>query len=86
MRDAAVAVSGDTGPLHIAAAMGTPLVGLFGPTWPERNGPWDPRDHAISRADVCVCHHKRRCVRGAPCINEITVERVIAAAERRLRR
>jgi lipopolysaccharide heptosyltransferase I len=86
MRDAAIAVSGDTGPLHIAAVMGTPLVGLYGPTWPERNGPWDPKDHAISRADVCVCHHKRRCVRGAPCINEITVERVIAAAERRMRR
>ena len=86
MRDAAVAVSGDTGPLHIAAAMGTPLVGLYGPTWPERNGPWDPKDHAISRADSCVCHHKRQCVRGAPCINEITVDRVVAAAERRMRR
>jgi lipopolysaccharide heptosyltransferase I len=86
MRDAALAVSGDTGPLHIAAAMGTPLVGLYGPTWPERNGPWDPKDHAISRADTCVCHHKRQCVRGAPCINEITVERVVTAAERRMRR
>jgi ADP-heptose:LPS heptosyltransferase len=85
LRDAALAVSGDTGPLHIAAAMGTPLVGLYGPTWPERNGPWDPRDHVLSRADTCVCHHKRHCVRGAPCINEITVEQVVAEAERRLR-
>ena len=33
-------VSGDTGPLHIAAAVGTPVVALFGPTHPERNGPW----------------------------------------------
>lgn len=86
MREAALAVSGDTGPLHIAAAMGTPLVGLYGPTWPERNGPWDPKDHVISRADTCVCHHKRHCLRGAPCINDITVEQVIAAAERRMRR
>jgi lipopolysaccharide heptosyltransferase I len=85
LRDAALAVAGDTGPLHIAAAMGTPLVGLYGPTWPERNGPWDPRDRVISRADTCVCHHKRQCVRGAPCINEITVEEVVAEAERRLR-
>ena len=55
MRDAALVVSGDTGPLHIAAAMGTPLVGLFGPTWPERNGPWHPDDVVISRAgDVRV--------------------------------
>ena len=80
MRDAALVVSGDTGPLHIAAAMGTPLVGLYGPTWPERNGPWDPDDVVISRADVCVCHHKRQCLRGAPCINDITLDEVIAAA------
>ena len=84
LRDAALVVSGDTGPLHIAAAMGAPLLGLYGPTWPERNGPWDPRDEVISRAAVCVCHHKRRCLRGAPCIDEITVDEVLAAALRRL--
>ena len=84
MREAALVVSGDTGPLHIAAAIGTPLVGLYGPTWPERNGPWDPQDVVISRASGCVCHHKRQCLRGAPCINEITVEEVVQASERRL--
>lgn len=84
MRQAALVVSGDTGPLHIAAAMGTPLVGLYGPTWPERNGPWNPNDIVISRANVCVCHHKRQCLRGAPCINEITLEQVVAAAEKRV--
>jgi lipopolysaccharide heptosyltransferase I len=85
MRSAALAISGDTGPLHIAAAVGTPIVGLFGPTRPERNGPWEPRDVVISMSDTCVCHHKRQCLRGAPCINEIAVEQVVAAAERRLR-
>jgi lipopolysaccharide heptosyltransferase I len=84
MREAALVVSGDTGPLHIAAAMGTPLVGLYGPTWPERNGPWDPQDVVISRASVCVCHHKRQCLRGAPCINEIALDEVVAASARRL--
>jgi len=85
MQSAALAISGDTGPLHIAAAVGTPIVGLFGPTRPERNGPWEPRDEVLSRSETCVCHHKRRCLRGAPCINEIAVDQVIAAAERRLR-
>jgi len=85
MQSAALAISGDTGPLHIAAAVGTPIVGLFGPTRPERNGPWEPRDEVISRSETCVCHHKRQCLRGAPCINEIAVDQVIAAAERRLR-
>lgn len=84
MRDAALVISGDTGPLHIAAAMGTPLVGLYGPTWPERNGPWHPDDVVISRAGECVCHHKRRCLRGAPCIDDIAIGEVLDAAERRL--
>ena len=86
MRDAALVISGDTGPLHIAAAMGAPLVGLYGPTRPERNGPWHPDDEVISRADECVCHHKRRCLRGAPCIDDIAIGEVIDAAARRLAR
>ena len=84
LREAALVISGDTGPLHIAAAMDTPLVGLYGPTWPERNGPWHADDVVISRANVCVCHHKRQCLRGAPCINEISLEEVMIASEKRL--
>ncbi|MFZ1059138.1 MAG: glycosyltransferase family 9 protein, partial [Candidatus Rokuibacteriota bacterium] len=33
----------DTGPLHLAAALGTPSIGLYGPTRAERNGPYGPR-------------------------------------------
>jgi heptosyltransferase I len=84
MRGASLVVSGDTGPLHIAAAVGTPLVGLYGPTWPERNGPWDPNDVVISRAGQCRCHHKRQCLTGAPCIETIAVDEVVAAVDRRL--
>lgn len=40
-------VAGDTGPLHLAAAMETPLVGLFGPTNPARNGPYGALDHVV---------------------------------------
>jgi lipopolysaccharide heptosyltransferase I len=88
-------ISGDTGPIHIAAALGTPVVGLYGPTWPERNGPWDSADVVVSRAGSCECHHKRRCRRTgaggsdggatAMCINEIAVEEVAAAVSARLR-
>ena len=84
VRGAALVVSGDTGPLHIAAAMGAPIVGLFGPTRPERNGPWDPEDEVISRAGQCQCHHKRQCLIGAPCINDISLDEVIQAVGRRL--
>lgn len=86
MRGAALVVAGDTGPLHIAAAVGAPLVGLYGPTWPERNGPWDPTDEVLSRADRCHCHHKRQCQTGERCIETIGVEDVMSAIERRLSR
>jgi ADP-heptose:LPS heptosyltransferase len=83
-RGARLMVSGDTGPAHLAGALGTPIVGLYGPTWPERNGPWDPADEVVSRAGTCECHHKRECQVGRMCINEITVDEVSAAVERRL--
>lgn len=86
LEGARLVVSGDTGPLHIAAAMGAPLVALFGPTWPARNGPWNPADAVVSRAEVCRCHHKRQCLIGAPCIESISVDEVTAAVDLRLAR
>ena len=90
---ATVVVSGDTGPLHLAAAVGAPIVGLYGPTWPERNGPWHPDDVVVSRAADCECHHKRRCQRDASstttsrmCLMDISVDEVVAAVGRRLAR
>ena len=86
---ASLIVSGDTGPLHLAAAMRTPIVGLYGPTWPERNGPWDAHDVVVSRATSCECHHKRRCQRADPqqmCVNDISVDEVVAAVSQRLGR
>ena len=77
-------VSGDTGPLQIAAAVGTPIVALFGPTFPERNGPWSAADVTLSRADGCSCHYERRCRRREPCIDEIAADQVVAAVERRI--
>ena len=85
-RHAALMVSGDTGPVHIAAAVGTPIVALYGPTWPERNGPWHPDDEVVSRAETCECHHKRQCQRASRCIDDITIDEVNAAVERRLRK
>ena len=81
---AALLVSGDTGPLHIAAAVGTPIVALFGPTWSDRNGPWSPADVTIARTETCVCLYERRCRRPPPCIDEITVAEVVSAIDRRL--
>lgn len=83
-RGARVMVSGDTGPLHVAAAVGTPVVALFGPTRAERNGPWSPGDEVVSRTAECGCLYARRCRRRVPCIDGIGVPEVLAAVERRL--
>ena len=83
-RRARLMVSGDTGPLHIAAAVGTPVVALFGPTFAERNGPWDRGDITISRAARCFCHYQRKCRLLQPCIDDIGIDEVVSAAEYRV--
>jgi lipopolysaccharide heptosyltransferase I len=83
-RGAAVLVSGDTGPTHLAAAVGTPIVGIYGPTRPERNGPWHVDDETVSRADVCRCHHFRQCRNDRMCLLDVSVDDVLGAVERRL--
>jgi lipopolysaccharide heptosyltransferase I len=83
-RRAALMVSGDTGPTHIAAALGTPIVGIYGPTRPVRNGPMSPLDVVVSRDNVCQCHHLRRCRLERMCLLDIEVGEVLGAAERRL--
>jgi lipopolysaccharide heptosyltransferase I len=83
-RSAAVMVSGDTGPTHIASAVGTPLVGIYGPTRPARNGPMAPDDLWVSRDAVCQCHHSRRCKLDRMCLLDIEVAEVVSAVERRL--
>jgi lipopolysaccharide heptosyltransferase I len=50
LRRANVVVASDTGPLHLAAALGTSCVGLYGPTRAERNGPYGPGHRALEGA------------------------------------
>jgi heptosyltransferase I len=85
-RRASLMVSGDTGPLHIAAAVGTPIVSIFGPTDPARNGPWSPEDIVVSRFTACGCHYDRRCRKAEWCLTTVPVVEVTAAVQRRLGR
>jgi lipopolysaccharide heptosyltransferase I len=87
-RGARLVVSGDTGPLHIAAALDVPAVALFGPTDAARNGPWDAKDVSISKYATCSCHYERRCNREPAqwCLGEVQVADVAAAIDERLKR
>jgi lipopolysaccharide heptosyltransferase I len=51
LRRASVMVAADTGPLHVAAALGVPCVGLYGPTAAARNGPYGPGHRALASPD-----------------------------------
>jgi lipopolysaccharide heptosyltransferase I len=82
-RSAELMISGDSGPLHIAAAVGTPTVAIFGPTDPCRNGPWSTEDRVVSRYDACACHYDRRCHERDWCLQSITVAEVTAAIQQR---
>ena len=83
-RAASLMISGDTGPLHIAAAAGTPIVAIFGPTDPHRNGPWASDDITVSRFGACGCHYERRCRQKDWCLESVTVAEVTAAIQQRL--
>ena len=83
-RAATLMVSGDTGPLHIAAAVGTPVVGIYGPTSEARNGPWSNEDVTVSRFGACECHYRRWCRANRWCIGDVSVEEVTGAVDRRL--
>lgn len=84
-RAASFMISGDTGPLHIACAVGTPTVSLFGPTDAGRNGPWNPTDVVLSRYETCPCHYKRQCQQPHSwCLPDISTDQVRDAVRLRL--
>jgi lipopolysaccharide heptosyltransferase I len=76
---AAVVVGNDSGPSHIAAALGRPLVTLYGPTSPVATGPWGKMDGVVTFGVPCQPCYSRRCrVRHHGCMRNIGVEAVLA--------
>lgn len=82
-RRAALVIAGDTGPLHLACALGKPVVGIYGPTDPARNGPFHTPSRVL-RHPESVRDHTRRSEPEAGLLT-ITAEDVTAAALELLR-
>jgi len=77
---ASVLITTDSGPMHIAAAVGTPVIALFGPTSPSRTGPYG-KGHKVIRKDLdcSPCFLKKCDV--LTCMKEITVDEVFEAVK-----
>ncbi|MFZ5448708.1 MAG: lipopolysaccharide heptosyltransferase I [Thermodesulfobacteriota bacterium] len=83
LRQARFAVTTDTGAMHLAAALGTPVVALFGPTAPWRTGPFG-EGHQVVRLDLaCSPCFKRHCPEPR-CLSDLTPEMIEAACEKTL--
>jgi ADP-heptose:LPS heptosyltransferase len=88
IRRAALFVTGDTGPMHIAAAVGTPIVALFGPADPLRTGPYASDAVVLTKRLACAPCFATHCPLGhkpAKCMTDITVDETYEAVTRRLR-
>jgi len=82
-RRARVFIGGDTGPMHLATALGIPVVAIFGPTNPARNGPFATRS-IVLRSPISPTSHSRR-AQADPGLLEISADEVFTAARTLLR-
>jgi heptosyltransferase-2 len=83
---ARVVVTNDSGPMHLAAAVGTPVVALFGPTDPGRTGPTGSPSVVLDRYVFCSPCYLKECPYAHECMTGIEVREVLAAVERLLDR
>jgi heptosyltransferase-1 len=74
-------IGGDTGPMHLAAALGTPLVALMGPTDAVRNGPYHKSGRVLVTPRECAGCWQRRCPQNLDCLQVITPEAVYDAMQ-----
>jgi heptosyltransferase-1 len=72
-------VGGDTGPMHLAVAVQTTVIALFGPTDPKRNGPYGQGHIVLTVQDDCRKCWKRQCPDGKQCMAGIAVSEVMRA-------
>ncbi len=84
-KNALTVITTDSGPMHLAAAAGTPVIALFGPTDPARTGPYGT-GHTIVRTGLhCSPCFKKECLT-RQCMEDITPKQVLAAVEKILQR
>jgi ADP-heptose:LPS heptosyltransferase len=88
LQRARVAVTTDTGPMHMAAAVGTPVIAIFGPTAPNRTGPYGDKHRVIRAGVACSPCFSRTCQNSVDeemaCMKRIRAMEVIEAVMARI--
>ena len=86
LRRSVLLVTNDTGPMHVAAALGRPVLALFGPTEPRRTGPYGQLEHVLRLSLPCVPCMRPRCTWLQPqeCLRALAPATVVSAVRRRL--
>jgi len=81
IRRARLFIGNDSGPMHIAASVGTPVLALFGPTDPKKVGPYGAGHIVIQKRSDCIGCHRSLCAHQNRCMKAIQVEEVQRAIE-----
>ena len=79
-------ITNDSGPMHLANAVGTPIVAIFGPTNPKRTGPYQGNYIVVQRELPCAPCYLRKCPAGQECLQELGVDQVMSAVQQLMRR
>lgn len=82
LKECKVVISGDTGPAHLAVAVGTPVIGLYGATDPKRSGPYGYEQLVLDQSNKCECAGLKFCSFTNPgesgeCMSRIMLSEVI---------
>ena len=85
LRSSRIFVGGDTGPLHMAVAVATPVVAVFGAADPRRTGPYGLPEAVVTNPVPCSPCRRRECnVPGHPCLEGLAVDAVFRRVARTL--
>ncbi len=85
IKECSLLITNDSGPMHLAAALGVSQIAIFGSTSEIATGPLSSKAEVIKNPVDCSPCFLRECPIDFPCMKGITVDRVLAAAEKRLK-
>jgi lipopolysaccharide heptosyltransferase II len=82
LKRCSIVVTNDSGPMHIAAAVGTPVLGIYGPTSPVLQGPFGSQHLTVNKVGLdCLGCNLTECPIGHPCMLELSVDAIMRSVE-----